>query len=167
MPPSNPGVAGSLHRIWPGQAPALLLLASAGALIAVFVAQHGFGLEPCVLCLYQRWPYAAVILFMGLAVALPAQRARLLLLAALAFAVGGGIGVYHVGAEQHWWAGTEACSGGGAAQSVEELRRQLLGRKPARCDEVAFSFLGLSLAGWNVVLSSVLAGLSLAAWRRA
>ena len=158
---------GSLAKLWPGQAPALLLLASAGALIFAFVAQYGFGLEPCVLCLYQRWPYAGVILLMGLAVAMPGLRPRLLLLAALVFAVGGGIGVYHVGVEQHWWAGTAECTGGGAAQTVEELRRQLLGRKPARCDEAAFVFLGLSMAGWNVVLSGALAGLSFSARNRA
>lgn len=156
---------GSLDRVWPGQAPALLLLASAGALIFAFVAQYGFGLEPCVLCLYQRWPYAAAILFMGLAVALPAWRFRLLGLAALAFAVGGGIGVYHVGVEQHWWAGTEACAGGGPAKTVEELQRQILGRRPVRCDEPSFIFLGLSMAGWNALLSAILAGASLAALR--
>jgi disulfide bond formation protein DsbB len=157
---------GSLHRIWPSQAPALMLLASAGALAFAFVAQYAFGLEPCVLCLYQRWPYAAAILLMGVAVARPAPRSRLLLLAALVFAVGGGIGAYHVGVEQHWWAGTEACQGGGAAQTVEELRRQLLGRRPVRCDEPSFVFLGLSMAGWNVVFSGVLASLSAAAGLR-
>ncbi len=157
---------GSLVDFWPRQAPALLLLASAGALIFVFVAQYAFGLEPCVLCLYQRWPYAAAILLMGAAVAArPLMRSRLLLLAALVFAVGGGIGVFHVGVEQRWWTGTEACQGGGPAESVEELRRQLLGRKPVRCDDVAFSFLGLSMAGWNVVLSGALAALSVAAAR--
>jgi disulfide bond formation protein DsbB len=102
---------------------------------------------------------------MGLAVALPGWRVGLLALAALAFVAGGGIGVYHVGVEQHWWTGTEACAGGGAAKTVEELQRQILGRRPARCDEPVFIFLGLSMAGWNVVLSAALAGSSLAALR--
>lgn len=152
-----------------GPRPALLLLlASAGALGAAFVAQYGFDLQPCVLCIYQRWPYGVAIVLAILALALPKWRRPLLWLIALTLIVDAGIAAYHVGVEQHWWAGTDACTGPQMkAKTLDELRAQIMATPVTRCDEVAWSLFGISMAGYNVIACVALAGFAaLAAWRR-
>lgn len=140
------------------RAPFLTVVASVLILAAVFVSQYGFGLAPCQLCIWQRWAYAGAIAFGLLAfVTSNGLRRAFLCLTGLAFAAGCGIAAFHVGVEQHWWAGLASCSGTDTPGSVEELRALLAGKKPVRCDEIAFQFLGLSMAGWNVVASFALA----------
>jgi disulfide bond formation protein DsbB len=83
----------------------------------------------------------------------------MLALSALAFLVGTGIGVFHVGVEQHWWEGTAACTGSvatGGAKTVEALRQQILSSDVVRCDRVPWSLFGVSLAGYNVLISLAL-----------
>jgi disulfide bond formation protein DsbB len=75
---------------------------------------------------------------------------------------GAGLAAYHVGIEQGWWALPDSCIAGGTAATVEDLRR-LLAEAPPACDQVSFAFVGLTLAGWNFVLSLLLAGFTLAA----
>lgn len=133
----------------------------------VFVSQYGFGLAPCELCLWQRWPYGAAILFGLAALALPRWRAALLVLAALSFMVTGGIGVFHAGVEWKWWQGLTSCGGGPTATTLEDLRAQLMAAPVVRCDEAAIRLLGLSMAGWNVLWSAVLAAFALMAAGRA
>jgi disulfide bond formation protein DsbB len=139
--------------------PLLLLLASAAVVGGALLFQYVGGIQPCELCLYQRWPYYGVILLALLALVAGDRRATLALLvvAALAFLAGAALAFYHVGVEQHWFAGPSACSGtpitGG---SVADLKAQLLARPPVRCDEVAWSLFGISLAGWNLLASIVL-----------
>lgn len=134
----------------------------AGMLAAAFAFQHLGGLDPCVLCIYQRWPWAAAAGLGGLA-ALFARRRRTAAQAALALAVlamltGAGIAAYHVGVEQHWWAGTAECGGvTGQAKTIEELKAQLLATPVTRCDEVAWSLFGISMAGWNLIVSAAAA----------
>lgn len=147
-----------------GLAVALLALFT---LSMAFLAQYGFGLAPCELCLWQRWPYAAAILFGLAALALPRWRAALLVLAGLSILASGGIAVFHVGVEQKWWQGLASCSGAPTPNSIEALRAQLMAAPVVRCDEAAFRFLGLSMAGWNVVWSALLGVFALLAARRA
>ena len=129
--------------------------------IAMLAAAFGFqylgGLDPCVLCVYQRWPWAAAILLGAAAFWLRGNPA-VLMLAVLALLAGAGIAGYHVGVEQHWWAGTAECGGQtGAAQTVKGLKRQLMATQVTRCDEVAWSMFGISMAGYNMILSAGLA----------
>lgn len=152
----------------------LILLAaagSAGLLIGAWISQFGFGLAPCEMCLWQRWPHAAAVLIGAAALLLPALLPAILpLLGALAALVTGAIGVFHTGVEKHWWEGITACSGAGglggltADQLIDPTRD--LGPPLVRCDQVAFEFLGLSMASWNAALSFVLVLIWLAAWRR-
>ena len=146
----------SEHRLFP----LIVLLAAAAVLGAALASQYWGGLRPCVLCLYQRYPYAIVIALMALAAGLGESRTALALLVAtgLVFLVGAGIGTYHVGVEQQWWAGTAECGNTESADTVEALRAKLLGRAPVRCDEVAWSLFGISMAGYNVLASLGLAG---------
>ena len=87
-------------------------------------------------------------------------------LAGLAALAGAGLAGFHVGVEQQWWAGLAACGGGAPAETAAELRERLLNTLPARCDEAAWTFFGLSMAAWNGLLSLGLAGLAAGALRR-
>ena len=137
-----------------------LVVAAAAALAAALALQFLGGLPPCPFCIYQRYPYLVVIVVGALGLWL--RRPRLALaLAALALAVNVGLAAYHVGIEQGWLALPEGCAAAGRAATIEELRQQLQ-TAPARCDQVAFTFAGLSLAAWNVVYAAVL--LLFAAW---
>ena len=150
----------------PRAAPALVLAASVGALGAAYFFQYVIGLQPCMLCLYQRLPYAAAValglIAVGLALAGKPRPVRWLLgLCAVSFAVGGAIAVFHVGVEQHWWRGTAECTGASIdATTVQALRDQLMAAPVVRCDEVAWSLLGVSMAGYNVLISLALAAFS-------
>ncbi len=149
--------------------PILVLAASAAVLGTALLSQYWGGLEPCELCLRERWPWEAAIVI-ALVATLAGSRAALpwlsLLLAAV-FAVGGALAFYHVGVEQHWFAGPDACTApAGAADTLEALKAQILHQQPVRCDEPAWSLWGVSLAGWNLVASLAMAGLCLAVFVR-
>ncbi|MDX6751524.1 disulfide bond formation protein B [Geminicoccaceae bacterium 1502E] len=133
---------------------ALSLLALAGA----FVMQWGFGLAPCHLCVLQRWPYLAAALVAGAGVAVGWPRAGLAL-AGLALLGDAGIALFHVGVEQGVFALPESCLAGEAALTLEALKAELAAA-PARCDQVAGSFLGLSIPGWNALYAGALAVLA-------
>ena len=147
--------------------PAALAGGSLAALATAFAFQHAGGLEPCPLCIWQRWPHVATALLAGVSLGFRGPAAAVPVgLAGLAALAGAGLAGFHVGVEQHWWQGLEACAGGPPAETVAELRKRLLDAVPARCDEVAWSFLGLSMAAWNGLLSLALAGMAAGALRR-
>lgn len=150
---------------------ALLALASAGVLAAALFFQFALGYQPCILCLWQRVPYGAVLAF-SIATLLFRQWKGLgdALLVASGFALfaGAGIAAYHVGVEQHWWAGTSACGATGATpMTLDQLRAQVMAAPVVRCDEVPWSLFGISMAGYNVFISLALAGFAFLAARAA
>lgn len=152
----------------PQRIPALLFGASALALLGALAFQYIGGLEPCVLCIYQRWPYVAVLGLSLLALMLGGNRTTrgvLLYLCAGTFIVGLGLAVYHVGIEQGIFEGTAACGGVATPETLEELRAQLEAAPVVRCDEVAWSLFGISLAGYNGLISLALAAFSFTAAR--
>ncbi len=157
----------SLVRTLVARSPLLLLAASIAVLGTALASQYLGGLQPCVLCVYQRLPYAAVIMIATAALFLPTgPRAVALALAGLALLTGTGIAVFHVGVEQHWWQGTAECGSVGAADSVEALRAQILSAPVVRCDEVPWSLFGISMAGYNALVSLGLGIASLIAARQ-
>ncbi|HEY4136743.1 MAG TPA: disulfide bond formation protein B [Alphaproteobacteria bacterium] len=145
-----------------------LLLASIAILGGAFAFQFIGGLHPCALCLWQRYPYAAIIGLAGIGAGLSragVKRSHLALLmglCALAFFVDAAIAGFHVGVEQKWWEGLPTCSGttGGAA-STDELLNKLLAAPVIRCDEIAWSMFGISMAGYNFILALALGVASL------
>ena len=156
-------------RADPGRFPIFVLAASAALLGGAFISQYWGGLAPCELCLLQRWPWAAAIIISLIAITV-GSRSTLLWLALLLFAVfaiGSALAFYHVGVEKHWFAGPSACMGAAtAADTVEALKAQILRQMPVRCDEPAWSLWGISLAGWNLLASLVMASSCLAVfWR--
>jgi disulfide bond formation protein DsbB len=119
-------------------------------------SQYLGGLHPCEMCYWQRWPHAAAIVFAALAFTAPAESGRsrtLTLLAALAIAISGAIGVYHAGVEAKIFEGFTQCTATGKGLSAADLLKQITHAPLIRCDEVQFRFLGISMAGWNAILS--------------
>jgi disulfide bond formation protein DsbB len=126
----------------------LALLVPLGLLGGALGSQYLGGLHPCEMCYWQRWPHGAAILLAAGAFLVPARARLLTALAALAIAVSGAIGVFHAGVELGWWQGLTRCTSGGAL-SLDELMNVPL----VRCDQVQWSLLGISMAGWNAIVS--------------
>ena len=137
---------------------------SAALLLGAFAFQHLGGLAPCKLCIWQRYPHVAAIALGALALIVPLP--ILIALGALAALITAGIGGYHVGVEQGWWEGPTTCSSAPVDNlDPNALFDQIMAAPLVRCDEIAWQFAGLSMAGWNMVISLVLAGLWIAALR--
>jgi disulfide bond formation protein DsbB len=133
-------------------APLLVILGSVAALGTALLSQYWGGLVPCELCIAQRWPYGVAILLGLLALLMPGNRARgvLVALAALAFAVDAGIALFHAGFEYGWWQGPTACTApSGAANTLDALRAQLAAAPVVACDRPQWTFHGISMAGFN------------------
>ena len=146
----------------PRFAPAVVLAASILMLGAALLFQYIGGLQPCVLCVYQRYPYGIAIALSLTALALAARPegvtlSKFLVYACgLLFLIGMGIAAFHVGVEQHWWEGTSGCGATNAPKTLEELRAMLESQPVVRCDEVPWSLFGISMAGYNVIVSALL-----------
>jgi disulfide bond formation protein DsbB len=147
----------SASGLSPGAAARLIALLLPVALLGgAFGSQYLGGLHPCEMCYWQRWPHGAAILLALLAFTAPAESTRsrtLTLLAALAIAISGAIGVYHAGVEAKIFQGFTTCTAVGKGLSTAELLKQISHAPLVRCDEVQFRFLGISMAGWNAILS--------------
>ncbi len=150
---------------------AFVLAAAFGALGAAFALQYGAGVEPCALCLYQRYLYGAAIL-LGLAAfaAAPYGRRAVVFagLAGLVLLADAGVAFYHVGVEQGWFAGLAACGGsaGATPDTLEALRAMLRDAPPPSCADVPWSLFGISIAGYNLIYASAVAAFTLAASAR-
>ncbi len=134
-----------LARVLALAVPALLL---GGA----YLSQYGFGLYPCEMCWWQRWPHFAAV---GLAlVAYVAPPPRLwIALAAFCILLSGAIGLFHAGVEYGWWDGVTSCAAivsGGSGTALDNIMNTPL----VRCDEPAWTLLGISLAGFNFLIST-------------
>ncbi len=145
-------------------APFGIFAVSVAALANAYTAEYVFGLEPCILCLYQRIPYAIAGVLGGAALFRPSLRFRAVAVAGVVFLAGAALAFYHVGVEQHWWVSAASCGAGGGdgPATVDELRRLLMQAKPVKaCDQVDWTLFGLSMATYNVGLSLALATASL------
>jgi len=147
-----------------------VLAASAVVLGAALLSQYWGGLAPCELCLLQRWPWGVAITI-SLVTVLAGGRGALPWVAAvlaLVFAASAVFAFYHLGVEQKWFAGPSACTASATgAMTLEELKRQILATAPVRCDEVRWSLLGVSLAGWNLLASLIMTAICLVAFLQA
>lgn len=145
---------------------ALSTLASAAALTAAYIGEYGFGLEPCILCLYQRIPYAFAITAGITALAL-SKKTKILMLPALglssfAYISNSALALYHTGVEQKWWPShLEGCAVPDLGGTPEELLANIMNAPAVRCDEIAWQdpVLGLSMANYNIIFCAGLAAL--------
>jgi disulfide bond formation protein DsbB len=144
------------------------------ASLAMLATAHAFerfaGLPPCALCLRQREIYwvALIVGAAGFAAFLLLRREpwllRVVSLAlAVVFLAGAGVALYHAGAELKWWPGPATCSGGAGPVSGDLLEALSKPITVVRCDEAPWHLLGLSMAGWNMMVSIGLAALSVVA----
>ena len=134
----------------------IALLLPAALLAGAYGSQYFGGLYPCEMCWWQRYAHFAALVPAILAFTAPATSSRsraLTLLAALAIAVSGAIGVYHAGVEAKIFEGFTQCTALSTSSSTAELLKQITQAPLVRCDEVQWRFLGLSLAAWNAIIS--------------
>jgi len=129
----------------------IVLIVPALLLGGAYLSQYGFGLYPCEMCWWQRWPHFAALGFAALAFLAPPKRLWIAL-GALAIIVSGLIGGFHAGVEYAWWEGITGCaktttaSGGSALDAI--MQAPLI-----RCDVAPWTLLGVSLAGYNFIVS--------------
>ena len=148
----------------------LALLAPAALAGGALVSQHLGGLRPCEMCYWQRWPHYAAFAVAALAFLVPAVRRPLVLVAAILIATSGMIGVMHAGVEYRWWDGFTACTSGiQSTGSSADVLTQIMNTPLIRCDVPQWTLGGVSLAGFNALLSfgAALAILALAMKKRA
>jgi disulfide bond formation protein DsbB len=141
----------------PNQIGLMAAIASGLLLGGAYYFQYIVGLPPCDLCFLQRYPHmVAIVAGLAAVAALGHRRLAfgLALIAIAALFVTSGIGVFHFGVERHWWQGPQECSGHiPTGLSAADLRKFLFSQKMVRCDEPAWSMWGISMAGWNAILS--------------
>ncbi len=133
---------------------ALALAIPALLLGGAYLSEYGFGLYPCEMCWWQRWPHFVAVGLALLAFLAPPARVWTAL-AAIAILVSGGIGLFHAGVEYDWWPGITSCTAmtaGGTGNALEDIMNTPL----VRCDEPAWTLFGVSLAGFNFLISTAM-----------
>lgn len=134
------------------------VLIAAGGSLALLAGAFAFqllGYAPCRMCIWQRWPHAAAVAIGMLAVLCPDR--RIVAAGCMAALIAAALGAYHVGVESGLWEGLAECAGGAGltglsgADLLDSTRD--IGPSPVRCDEPAWTLFGISLAGWNALLS--------------
>ncbi len=157
-----------MNRIPTHFIPWLVLAASVATLGGAYFFQYALGYAPCHLCLQERLPYIFAI-GAALVAGILSREANLgfapiifLGLCTLAFAIGAGLSGFHAGVEYQWWPGPSSCTGGGlVAHSLDALTAELQsGQHIPQCDQAAWTLFGVSLAGYNMVISLALTVLS-------
>jgi len=130
----------------------IIILLAVIPLTGAYISQYVYDYHPCILCIYQRVPYF-IIAGLGIMWLLVIKRfvRVLLVLSAILFAIDGGIAVYHTGVEQGVFEGTDGCVMGSAGESIEDLRAAIFNAPIVQCSDIAFLFMGLSMAAWNII----------------
>jgi disulfide bond formation protein DsbB len=133
------------------KARALALLIPAALLAGAWGFQLIGHLYPCEMCHWQRWPHYAALPIALLAFVPGMPRRPLVALAAIAIAVSGAIGVAHAGVEYHWWQGFTPCTS--TLSSGGDTLTAIMTAPVVRCDAPQWTFAGISLAGFNAIVS--------------
>ena len=138
------------------------VLIAGGVSLLLILGALGFeyigGLAPCKLCLTQRMPHYGLIALAAFSLVIPKPQIILRSLAALCALATGAVGIQHVGVEQGWWQGPQGCSAQIGNSDLASLTDALLATPVVRCDEIAWSLMGISMAGWNAIISAAMAG---------
>ncbi len=140
-----------LHTINPARIAIMYVTIATWLIMGAFFMQVFFDIRPCELCLWQRIPYFVVMFG---AVLVPLRFVPFtLIMQALAFFANVALSAYHTGVERKWWAGLAGCATGDVRNlSIEQLHQQLLSTAIVKCDEIAWSFMGLSLTNYNFLI---------------
>ena len=146
------------------KARALALLVPAALLAGALGSQYLGGLYPCEMCHWQRWGHYGALAFALVSFALRGQPDRgrsFVWLAALAIIASGLVGGYHAGVEAGIFEGFTQCTAPGGGGSPADILSDIMATPLVRCDQVQWAFLGISMAGWNAILSLGLGSLIL------
>ena len=149
------------NHVWPTPRLAQVLALAAPVLLlgGAYVSEYGFGLFPCEMCWWQRYPHFLAAAFGALGFLAAPQRLWVAL-AALAMLGSGLIGGFHAGVEYGWWEGVTGCASATSAAGGDPL--EAIWNAPLiRCDVAPWSLFGISLAGWNFIVSTLAAGVIL------
>lgn len=157
-----------------------ILLTAVGALSFALIAEHSFGVRPCVLCYYQRYIFIALIVSASTAVTFFTRHYILQFAKAVTTVLvlsGFGLAAYHVGIEQHWWKGPDSCSanapGSSANNSAMSIEDEFAALQAAmqnsnnllvRCDDVNWKIFSISATIWTALLYIFLSLLSISGW---
>jgi disulfide bond formation protein DsbB len=142
------------------KAKALAILIPGALLAGAWGSEIWGGLHPCDMCWWQRYGHLAGLGFALLAVLLrrlPDRGRSFVWLAALAIASSGLIGAYHAGVEAKIFEGFTQCTSTSSGASGADLLKSIMNAPLVRCDQIQFEFLGISMAGWNAIISLVFA----------
>ncbi|MEE9453986.1 MAG: disulfide bond formation protein B [Paracoccaceae bacterium] len=134
---------------------------SAGMMLGALMFQYIGGMAPCKMCIWQRWPHGIAI-FLGLVVIFHPHRLWTIMGSTVVF-IGAGIGFYHAGVEQKWWEGPNSCTGSGLSLS-DNLLDLSAPVNIVMCDVIPWAMFGISMAGWNAIISVILGVLWLRAY---
>ncbi|MEO7248388.1 MAG: disulfide bond formation protein B [Novosphingobium sp.] len=129
----------------------LALLIPAALLAGAYISQYGFGLYPCEMCWWQRYAHFAALAFGALALAMKPRRWPIAL-AALAILIAGLIGLFHAGVEYKWWSGFTRCTS--LVATGGDPLADIMSAPTIRCDEAQWTLFGVSLAGFNFLIST-------------
>ena len=144
-------------------------LGSAALMLGALAFQHIGGMVPCKLCIWQRYPHVVAIVLGALALAVGNAHARLVIIlaGAVSAAITAGIGIYHAGVEQGIFEGPTSCTSGSISDlSADDLLSQIMLAPLVRCDDIPWQLAGISMAGWNAIVSLLLCTLWLMALKR-
>ena len=133
----------------------IAFIGSLSLLLGAYAFEFLGNLKPCKMCLWQRWPHIAAI-FIGILI-FYTKSILLMRIASLIILAGAVVAFYHMGVELQWWDGPTTCTSGSIANlSSTELMNKILQAPIIRCDEIQWSFAGLSMAAWNGFFSLIL-----------
>lgn len=134
----------------------LATMGSAALLLGAFGFQYIGKLDPCPMCLWQRWPHAVAIVLGAAAMMLGwGARKPIAWAGAATMAVSAGLGLFHAGVEQGWWDGPGSCTGvDPSAVTTDDLFKTIMEAPLVRCDEIVWDQFGITMAGWNGIFSA-------------
>ncbi len=135
-----------------GKARALALILPTALMAGALGSQYIGGLYPCEMCMWQRWPHdvAIVLALFSFAFRKASVDRIMVVLAALAIIVSGVIGAFHAGVEYGWWQGLTSCAVTSQGVTIEDI----MSAPVVRCDQAPWTLAGISLAGFNALLSN-------------
>jgi len=141
----------------------LAIIVPVALLAGAYLSQYGFGLHPCEMCWWQRYPHFVAVILAAIGLFAP-RRLIWIRLAGLAILVSGLIGGFHAGVEYGWWEGLTSCATAdlGGGDPLEAIMNAPL----IRCDVAPWTLQGISLAGYNFLVSTGAAIVILALLRR-
>ena len=130
-------------------------LLSTFMLISAFYLEYFHGALPCDLCITQRWFHGAIISYSLISIfilnKISISKKFLLFGGSILWLSSSAAGLYHFGVEMSFWTGPDGCSSN--IDFSKDTLTYLLEKSPIKCDEIMFKIFGLSLAGWNGILS--------------